>query len=93
MSNHTLFNEKVSLSCRYSGEESNVPKESSLAHDLYDDRRSSNGSGAIVKSDSSVLIVDWDGPDDPSNPKKQVFPVGSRHAHGGEMPLLLLTKR
>lgn len=70
MSNHTLYSEKGPTSHRNSEIASELFNEGSLAHDLSDDRRSSNVSDATVNPDSGVVVVDWDGPDDPSNPKK-----------------------
>jgi len=70
MSGRTLYSEKGSTSHRDSEVASEPSNEGSLAHDLSDDRRSSNVSDVTVNPDRSVLVVDWDGPDDPSNPKK-----------------------
>ena len=70
MSDHRLRDEKNPTSCRDYEAAGGLFKAGSLAYDLSDCRRSSNVSDATVNPDSDVLIVNWDGPDDPSNPKK-----------------------
>lgn len=70
MPDHALRNEKNPTSCRDYETAGGMFKADSLAHDLSDCKRSSKASDATVNPDSDVLVVDWDGPDDPSNPKK-----------------------
>ena len=70
MSDFTLCSEKGPTSCRSLAVTSEPFEEGSLARDSSDDPQSSNGSLVSVDPDSDVLVVDWDGPHDPSNPKK-----------------------
>lgn len=67
MSDQTLHNEKDSTPRRNLEAASELFNKGTLAHDHSNDRRSSNTSEVTA---TNVLIVGWDGPDDPSNPKK-----------------------
>jgi hypothetical protein len=69
MCDQTLCNQKGSVSSRNSEAASELPNKDTLAHD-HDDWLSSNASNVTPCTNTGVLIVDWDGPDDPSNPKK-----------------------
>ncbi|KAF9652760.1 MFS polyamine transporter [Thelephora ganbajun] len=73
MSDHTLHSEKSSISRRNSEAASELLNKDSLAHDLSEDRLSPNVPDVTVNADINVHIVDWDGPDDPFNPKNWSF--------------------
>lgn len=69
----TVRNEKESTPRRSSQATAQPSTGVSLARDLHsNDRVPSDTSGAAETEtpNNNVLIVDWDGPDDPSNPKK-----------------------
>ena len=70
MSCRTLHSEKGPTSHRDSEVASEPSDKGSLVHNLSEDCRSSNVPDVTVNPDSSVLVVDWDGPEDQSNPKK-----------------------
>ena len=53
---------------------------SSERGDPQDDPEEASGGAAGVK-DGSVFMVEWDGPEDPSNPKKYVRPSRSLRAY------------
>lgn len=72
MSKCTVHNEKESTSRRSSQTTGQSLSGVSLAHDLHGNRRPSDSSDVTNIPDNNVLIVDWDGPNDPSNPKKSV---------------------
>ena len=68
------YDEKESTSCpssRTTGQPSS--RVSDPTRDLHENRLSPDPSRAPETPDSNVLIVDWDGPDDPANPKKYVL--------------------
>ena len=66
-----LPNEKNPTPCRDSEVADGLVKADSFAHDPPDRRQSSNASDiTVLNPDNDVLVVDWDGPDDLSNPKK-----------------------
>ena len=70
MSNLTLCSEKGPTSCRSPETASELSKEDTLTHGSSEDPQSLSASTVSVDLESDVLVVDWDGPHDPSNPKK-----------------------
>lgn len=72
MPEYIVCNEKESAS-HQSSQATGLPSGgASPAHDLHDNRPPSDTSDVTKTSDNNLLIVDWDGPDDPSNPRKYV---------------------
>lgn len=70
MSKNTLYSGKGSASHQNSEVASGLLNEGFLAHDLSDNLRTLNVSNITVNPNSGVLVIDWDSPDDPPNPKK-----------------------
>ena len=70
MTRLTLCSEKGPNSCQSPEVASELFREDTLARGPSDDSQSLNASAVSVDLESDVLIVDWDGPHDPSNPKK-----------------------
>ena len=79
MSESTVHNEKEFVSGRSSHATGQPSSGISLAHDLNDNLLPSDTSEVTEIPGNNVLIVDWDGPDDPSNPKKYVLFVFGVH--------------
>ena len=70
MSDHTLCHGKGLVPCRNSEVSTELSNKDTLACDLHDDWGASSTSDVATNSNSRVVIVDWDGPNDSSNPKK-----------------------
>lgn len=70
MSDQVLRSEESPTSRRSPEAAPKLLNENSPVRGLSGSRQLSNTSKTTVNQDSNVLIVDWDGPDDPSNPKK-----------------------
>lgn len=70
MPGHTLCNEKGPASCRSSAAPSELSNKGSQMHSLCSGLQAPDVPEVTANPDNNVLIVDWNGPDDPSNPKK-----------------------
>lgn len=57
----------------YSSREKHAKDDNAGNDDLDTNSEHTQAEEGVVKDSEDVLIVDWDGPDDPQNPKKYVY--------------------
>ena len=65
-----LCSEKGPTSCRSPEAAGELPKEDALGRDPSEDPQSLNTFAVSVDLGSGVFVVGWDGPHDPSDPKR-----------------------
>ena len=68
----TLQDEPIDVPSREKNPKNSNP-EAGPDDDVEDEPHADPAREVVDENDENVLIVDWDGPDDPQNPKKYVF--------------------